>query len=34
MTQNPTNEINEALDHLDREDLLKIVKGLLASGLR
>src|SRR5713226_322030 len=33
MTQNPTSEIGETLERLDREDLLKVVKSLLANGV-
>jgi adenine-specific DNA-methyltransferase len=33
MTQNMTNEMGEALEHLDREDLLKFTKGLLTNGV-
>jgi adenine-specific DNA-methyltransferase len=33
MTENPTSKMGEALERLDREDLLKVVKGLLANGV-
>jgi len=33
MTQNSTSDIGQALEQLDREDLLKFAKGLLANGV-
>jgi adenine-specific DNA-methyltransferase len=33
MTQDATNEIGEAFENLDRDDLVKLVKGLLANGV-